>query len=1130
MTLLRLQFVSRHFLLVAALPLFVCSAATAQDAIGNPFGSSSSVESSPQADAENERASLELRLTQWRAKSDEFARSIKEAPGRLVKLSAEIKALERSGSVKVATTASLEELESQLAAAEYQLSLSRQEATELDEEVSRRLDRRRRVPELLTAAKSRLQSMLGSKSVTVSSDSRMKAIHAQLQELRRSALQAEIDTYQKELLSFDARGNLLAKLRDLATLKKLRAEATAEALRLRMKEMRRIEVKDEARLAAEFLADIKLDKSTKALIKGLANENNALAEKWTGEDGVVNKVDAVSRKLIRAQQHVAKVDADLANLAEKVEAVGLADSLGVMLRQQRADAPDVGKYRRFIRLRETLIGSVQLEQIRLREKWQELEDIDDLVSQAMREVDQEMSTATEAKVRGLFRRLFETQRKYVDELSSGYESYFEKLVDFDASQHQLIERTERLREFIDERVLWMPSGAPVKGQMLVDGFDGMKWLLTPRLWKQLGKAVADVLKSSFFINLFVLLLAGLFFYLRPRVREEIEKFGGVASARHCVRYAPTSKALALSLSLVPWYAGLLGYAGWRLSNSAAATQYTRSIAHGLVAVAIMWLTISLARELARTNGLLESHCDWQSSALQTLRRHLGWVEVSVLPLVFLVFTFEQHGDDLWKESIGRVAFTFAMALVATISYWGVRKGGPIATILWNQTTIRIPAWSVNALRVVVVSIPIVLAIAALSGYYWTSLRLAIRFHFTAVFLFVLLVSFDLFARWILLANRRLAIERARQRREAHVAKRREAEESRDTIPSDPSPAEEEIDLSTVKTQTSRLVVGSGLLVAALGLWGIWADVLPAAGILKQVELWNTTRDVTVTVTVPDAVGVEHFTTEAQVIAVTLADLLVAFLISALAFALIRNLPGLLEMTFFRRFSAGERYAYLTLIKYAIGLVGVVLALNAIGVGWSNVQWLIAAVGLGLGFGLQEIFANFVSGLLILFERPIRVGDTVTVGEISGTVTKIRIRATWITAFDRKELVVPNREFVTSRLINWSHSDSVLRVDVPVGIAYGSDTEKTIQVLTDVALEVAHVLEDPAPQALFLGFGESSLSFELRAFISNAKYLFPVQHQLHMAIDEAFRREGIEIAFPQRDVHVRTTAQDLRSLT
>ena len=203
------------------------------------------------------------------------------------------------------------------------------------------------------------------------------------------------------------------------------------------------------------------------------------------------------------------------------------------------------------------------------------------------------------------------------------------------------------------------------------------------------------------------------------------------------------------------------------------------------------------------------------------------------------------------------------------------------------------------------------------------------------------------------------------------------------------------------------------------------------------------------------------------------------------------------------------------------LVGVVIAFAAIGVTWQKVQWIAAAITVGLGFGLQEIFGNFMSGLIILFERPVRVGDTVTVGETSGTVTRIRIRATTVTDWDRKELVIPNKEFVTNRITNWSLTDPILRISVSVGIAYGSNTIRATELLLECARANPHVLKEPAPRALFMGFGESSLDFALRVFIPNIDYFLSTKSELHEAIDKAFRKEGIEIAFPQRDIHVRT---------
>jgi len=217
---------------------------------------------------------------------------------------------------------------------------------------------------------------------------------------------------------------------------------------------------------------------------------------------------------------------------------------------------------------------------------------------------------------------------------------------------------------------------------------------------------------------------------------------------------------------------------------------------------------------------------------------------------------------------------------------------------------------------------------------------------------------------------------------------------------------------------------------------------------------------------------------------------------------------------------GERAAISTIVQYTIVVIGGSSIFKIIGVGWGNIQWLVAALGVGIGFGLQEIVANFISGLIILFERPIRVGDAVTVGDVSGVVSKIRIRATSITAWDRKELIVPNKEFVTGRLINWTFADSILRVEIPIGIAYGSDTEKAKKRMVEIARRNKNVLSDPPPNALFMGFGANSLDFELRAH-TKFDTLLSVRDELNMGIDKAFREAGIEIAFPQRDVHIRS---------
>ncbi|TVQ50989.1 MAG: hypothetical protein EA377_13525, partial [Phycisphaerales bacterium] len=298
---------------------------------------------------------------------------------------------------------------------------------------------------------------------------------------------------------------------------------------------------------------------------------------------------------------------------------------------------------------------------------------------------------------------------------------------------------------------------------------------------------------------------------------------------------------------------------------------------------------------------------------------------------------------------------------------------------------------------------------------------------------------------------------------------------------------------------------------------------PAAPVIPPAGQAPGTRPFTNASRPFDRSDAERLAPDPQTGHISLTNVLLCALIIIVIIVIGRNIPGLLEITILSRLplEPSGRYAIVTLTRYVIIILGTIMAFGAIGIGWSEVQWLVAAITLGIGFGLQEIVANFISGIIILFEQPIRVGDTVTVNNTSGTVTKIRMRATTIVDWDRKEIIIPNKTFITGDVINWTLNDPVLRVVIPVGIAYGSDTVKAEQTLLRLATDHPIVLKDPAPSVVFSEFGDSSLNFNLRMFIPHISELIKVRHEMHRAIDLAFREAGIEIAFPQRDIHVRT---------
>jgi small-conductance mechanosensitive channel len=222
-------------------------------------------------------------------------------------------------------------------------------------------------------------------------------------------------------------------------------------------------------------------------------------------------------------------------------------------------------------------------------------------------------------------------------------------------------------------------------------------------------------------------------------------------------------------------------------------------------------------------------------------------------------------------------------------------------------------------------------------------------------------------------------------------------------------------------------------------------------------------------------------------------------------------------------SSSGRDTLLTLTGYLVYTIAILFALGMMGMDYTKLALIAGALSVGIGFGLQNIVSNFISGLILLFERPIRIGDWVVVGGIEGYVRKINIRATVIETFDFAEIIVPNSEFISGQVTNWTLASMVGRVVVPVGVAYGSDTEKVRDILLDVAQNHPEVVTDssaPEPSVVFREFGDSSLNFQLRCFLVNVDRRLRILSDLNFAIDKAFREAGIEIPFPQRDLHLK----------
>jgi len=429
---------------------------------------------------------------------------------------------------------------------------------------------------------------------------------------------------------------------------------------------------------------------------------------------------------------------------------------------------------------------------------------------------------------------------------------------------------------------------------------------------------------------------------------------------------------------------------------------------------------------------------------------------------------------------------------------------------------------------IVIFATIVPVILAAFGYYITGLLLSHQMLRTLLLAILVMVGGGLI-------HRSRAIRRNRMLLEA---------QNNDT------PETQLREIESAEKQTQQLFRFAVVSVMIVGLFAIWADALPLLQALKRVQLLPRVEllepaddpaaslgavEKPVETASPQQIEEGNADTEPSTApgipgmalsktADTAADsshpltlwlLLEAMIALIITVILARNLPGVIEITLKRRTSldAGARFAFSTLIKYTISIIGSVVVFSLLGIGWGKVQWLAAALTFGLGFGLQEIVANFVSGLILLIERPVRVGDVVTIGNLMGKVSRIQIRATTITLWDRSEMIVPNKEFITTKLVNWTLSDSKRRIEIPLRVAYGADLELVKSLLVGAAVAHPLVLDDPAPQALLLTFGDDAINFELR-FVVDFGNGIKAKDDVQMAIDHAFRENEIEFALPQ----------------
>ncbi len=1065
---------------------------------------------------------------EWDNQAAQYQRNIEEAPSLLEELQQTMSVPPAEIEIEIPEDVTMSQIDGIVSRYETELSTAIALRNELEAEPTRRANRRRQIPELLSSARNRLENLAQTELVVEADDPPELAQAKQQQNLlRRQALENEIRALEKEMTSYDARSQILILRTDLAIRNVSRLESAAERAREKLSAQRQILAQRAAQEAREMqLEAAGADPLVREMLEVIAQDNAELVARRIGTEGLVHKIEAVTQEEQRINRDRIRIEGEKLSLSEKIETIGLNNATGLLLRKQKSYLPNVRQLRRNQRERQEQITNIQIEQIQYREIRMELANIDAAVNTILTETSLVLDDEENENLRTLLREVLQTQRNSLDALLEDYSRYIELLILLDTREKELITLVNEFSNFIDERVLWIRSGTPLNLEHALNTLAALQWFTNREQLQNIAFSWYMDIYEYPYLYASIILLIGMWFAMRRRIRQAILEDSKRAANPRCIAYTYTLRTFIETLLLSMPLPTIFAFLSWRCTVMSYGEDLVRSFSPGFLSLTFLLLTFNTFRHILRTGGLGITHFGWlERSALQ-VRKIMRWFLAITMPFVFVIEVMEWTNNEEWKEALGRNALMVMMLLLAGLAWKALHPTrGPVQQILEHrllegQTRIR-KLWFFLG-----IATPTGLAVAAGMGYYYSAWTITFELYVGASLLFGFLLAYGMIMRWTLLAHRALRIDQAKKRLAALKAKAQEDSGDIESTSEAVEIEEETLDLQKVDEQSQRLIkglMGVSLIIIA---WFIWSDQLNAINILDRVTLWPAATVTTETTTAPD--GSEILTITEFARDVTLANLFMAFLIITLTFLATRNLPGLLEIALLQRMelASGERYAIVTIARYIITAIGIVMVFNAVEIGWTNVQWLVAALSVGLGFGLQEIFANFVSGIILLFERPIRVGDVVTIGGTSGTVSKIRIRATTITDFDRKELVVPNREFVTGQLINWTLSDATLRIIIPIGIAYGSDTELALKLLKQAADEHPLVMQDPGPSVYFMSFGDNSLDFELRVFSPSIDHLLKIRHDLNIQIDKLFRDNRIEISFPQHDVHIRSIQDHL----
>jgi len=1021
------------------------------------------------------------RAKQYQQVIDDFPRLARELRQQITSIDDNSKSV-RSSMSSAQLDQEILQVSSQLLEEGRQAQQEQDRAREISDSLSQLPQQQTEARRAMTESDRRLQN--GTTAASPQTQAQLWARQAE-----NAVNKARVDELELAQLSANNRQELARMRADLHQRKATQLDNYLQALRNQLNEQRQREA-ELALARTEQLAENSGD--LPPVISKQFHINRELSGALNQQ---AQRMDLVASQQRLATNQIIQVRQALGTLREQSQWLGASNLLGEALRAQVARLPEMPKSQQ-----------IDNEMAQLRVQRLHFEDLLQM-QDTLRKEHQPDGQPFTAEQRRILDAQLKTQRELLNSLISGCDTLILEITKLKVANTQLQDALTDVKDATHRYLFWTADITPIGLNYPVEVARDLTRLLSLNTLGQLGKALAMMVTSRETVLplLGAVLLVG--FSIRTRrhfnafLARSASKVGKVTQDRFRLTVRTVFWSILVALPLPVLWAAL----GYGLQH---AWPYPIAVAFGdgiTATLPLLW-AFMISAAFARPNGLFVVHFRWPQTRVARATRYYTLTIGLIVPLIMLLIAFANMEDRQFSASLGRLCFILICGALSIVTVSLKRAGIPlyldkegngdnlVNRVLWN----------------LMIAIPLAAALAAAIGYLATAQALLARLETSVAIWFLLLVIYHIIRRWMLIQRRRIAFDRARQRRADMLANRARHEDEKDSAAQNGEVEVDEpiIDLDAISAQSLRLVRSILTLIALVSVIVLWSEIHSAFGFLENIRLW----DVSTTVQ-----GVE------SIQPITLGSVLIAILVLIITTQLVRNMPALLELALLQHLNLtpGTGYAITTLTKYVLMLVGGLIGFSMLGIEWSKLQWLVAALGVGLGFGLQEIFANFISGLIILFEKPIRIGDTVTIRDLTGSITRINTRATTIIDWDRKEIIVPNKAFITEQFVNWSLSDSVTRVVLTIPAPAHVDSEEVTTVLRQACERCSYVLDVPAPDVFLVDLQQGIQLFELRIHAAEMGHRMPLRHELHQLILKGFAEHGIEMPFPPFQVRMET---------